>query len=67
MTPLYEKILELVGILDSKVGFLLVTIDREGKDKAQLSSKISDTKKYISNITDAISVLSGATSSTLSR
>lgn len=48
MTPSYEKMLELVGILDAKFAALSATVDKENKDKNRLASRISETQKYIS-------------------
>lgn len=66
MTPSYEKMLELVGILDSKFAALSATVDKENQDKNQLASRINETKKYISNINSAIGTLSSGTSSSMS-
>lgn len=65
MIPTYGKVLELVDALDSKFDSLLAAVEREGENKAKLVYTISETKKYISSISNAIDTLNGGKVSTL--
>lgn len=66
MTPSYPKMLELTGLIDSKLAALSAFIEKESKNKQQLAINITDVKKYISVINDALSALSGNMGGSLS-
>lgn len=58
MTPSYDSSLSLVTLIDSKMDTLGQSIQKERRDKEQLSDMISRTKSHISTLKGALYALS---------